>query len=207
MNRVSDMNKTGYIVDVSSIDQLDSSILRQQIIPIQQYFIFSALSTIKGSVILKKDNTVALLDDYATCLRYQFRCIQTMENMSFLDECAFLKAFLALEKMKGQGLHVEYQVEEENFAIPPMSMVLLVQKAMLQSLSAETHEVRITGKKQNEDYLLEIWNSASDTPGTLESQIEKVRDVVAAWWRLQGNATVTWERQNDSVLLQVKIPL
>ncbi|MCI5639960.1 MAG: hypothetical protein MR316_03105, partial [Lachnospiraceae bacterium] len=108
---------------------------------------------------------------------------------------------------KGQGLDVEYQVEEENFAIPPMSMVLLVQKAMLQSLSAETHEVRITGKKQNEGYLLEIWNSASDTPGALESQIEKVRNVIAAWWRLQGNAIITWERQKKSVLLQVKIPL
>ncbi len=207
MNKVSDMNKTGYIVDVGSIDQLEPSVLLQQIIPIQQHFIFSALSTIKGSVILKKDNTVTLLDDYATCLRYQFRCIQAMENMSFLDECAFLKAFLALERMKGQGLGVEYHVEEENFVIPPMSMVLLVQKAMLQSLSAETHEVRITGKKQKEDYLLEIWNSASDTPGALESQIEKVRHVIAAWWQLQGNATVTWERQKESVLLQVKIPL
>lgn len=207
MNKVSDMNRTAYIVDVGNIDQLDSSILQQQIIPIQQHFIFSALSTIKGSIILKKDNTVALLDDYATCLRYQFRCIQTMENMSFMDECEFLMAFLALERMKGQELNVEYQVEEANFAIPPMSMVLLVQKAMLQSLSAKTHEVRITGKRQKQEYLLEIWNSASDTPSALEGQIEKVRDVVAAWWRLQGNATVTWKQQKESVLLQVKIPL
>lgn len=80
------MRKTGplrVIIDVKGMAEVDEEDLKQQIVVLQEHFLFNTLNAIKGAAILEKVLLPELLDGFADCLRYQFQCFRVNKTVSF----------------------------------------------------------------------------------------------------------------------------
>ena len=83
------MRKTGplrVIIDVKGMAEVDEEDLKQQIVVLQEHFLFNTLNAIKGAAILEKVLLPELLDGFADCLRYQFQCFRVNKTVSFREE-------------------------------------------------------------------------------------------------------------------------
>ena len=65
------MRKTGplrVIIDVKGMAEVDEEDLKQQIVVLQEHFLFNTLNAIKGAAILEKVLLPELLDGFAACV-------------------------------------------------------------------------------------------------------------------------------------------
>ena len=101
------MRKTGplrVIIDVKGMAEVDEEDLKQQIVVLQEHFLFNTLNAIKGAAILEKVLLPELLDGFADCLRYQFQCFRVNKTVSFREERKFMRTYLSMENYRVQGV-------------------------------------------------------------------------------------------------------
>lgn len=205
MEHLLNQEKMGILVDVGEFQNLDSDSLKKHIILLQEHFLFNALNTIKGAVILRRSEALKLVDDFAVCLRYQFQCIRSTDQMPFSNECKFLQFYISMEQMRFPGLSVEWDVQEASIFVPPMCTSILLSKSIQECVTAPERKVKITGRLQNDNYVFQIWNSV-DEEGVFDDSIEETRKSVALWWKVQCNAELCWEKCSEGILLMANIP-
>lgn len=117
------MRKTGplrVIIDVKGMAEVDEEDLKQQIVVLQEHFLFNTLNAIKGAAILEKVLLPELLDGFADCLRYQFQCFRVNKTVSFREERKFMRTYLSMENYRFQGMTVLWDVGDCDLKVPPM---------------------------------------------------------------------------------------
>ncbi|MCH5267352.1 MAG: histidine kinase [Lachnospiraceae bacterium] len=198
--------QTGILVSTGEFSNLESDSLEKHIILLQEHFLFNALNTIKGAVILKRSEALKLVDDFAVCLRYQFQCIRSTDKMPLSNECKFLQFYISLEQMRFPGLSVEWDVQEAPIFVPPMCTSLLLSKSIQECLASPERKVKIAGKLEHDNYVFQIWNSVDEEHNAFGETIEQTRKTVALWCELQSKAKLCWEKRGEGILLTARIP-
>lgn len=186
---------------------LEKSLLKEHIILLLEHFLFNAINSLKGAAILGQRALPEMLDDFSTCLRYQFQCLRCADNQPLSEECEFLLHYIRLEQMRYKDLSVKWDIEETDVFVPPMCISLLLSKSISQCMSTARQEVHIYGRNREDAYVLRIWNTAETGETTEENTIEQTRRMVAHWWEMQSGANLSWSRQENGVLLTAHIPL
>lgn len=199
--------QTDILLNVEEFINLDDIFLKEHIILLQEHFLFNALNSIKGAVILGQQNLMGILDDFIECLRYQFLCIRCEDMVSFVKECNFLKHYITIEKIRYRELSVEWDVEESDFLIPPMCITLLLSVSICQCMSAMIKRIHISGALREKNYVFWLWNTVDPEENIRKNTIEQTRKKVARWWNVQSGANLSWSRQEDGILLTAHIPL
>ena len=113
------MRKTGplrVIIDVKGMAEVDEEDLKQQIVVLQEHFLFNTLNAITFDAPLALHQPVVkgggpgvlpeLLDGFADCLRYQFQCFRVNKTVSFREERKFMRTYLSMENYRFQGMTV-----------------------------------------------------------------------------------------------------
>ena len=98
---------------------------------IQPHFIYNVLNSI--SILCRKDSERAarVTDSFAKYLRWNTNSVLSKEPVSIGEEISHTKIYLDLEKERfGDILSVEWNVEDENFFIPPLVLQPLVENAV-----------------------------------------------------------------------------
>lgn len=206
MEHLRNHEKTGIMVNAGEFNNLDSDSLKKHVILLQEHFLFNALNTIKGAVILKRSEALQLVDDFAVCLRYQFQCIRSIGQMSFSNECQFLKFYLSMEQMRFPGISVEWDVQEASIFVPPMCTSILLSKSIRECTISSEKKVKISGRWEKDSYIFQIWNSVDQNSSVYDDSIEETRKTVALWWKVQSGAELCWEKQGEGILLTASIP-
>ncbi len=103
---------------------------------IQPHFLYNALTAI--SMLCDTDAKRAQLatDEFSDYLRGNLEALSSKKPIPFYKELDHVKAYLHLEKIRfGEQLDVVYEIEEEDFFVPALSLQPLVENAVKHGLS------------------------------------------------------------------------
>lgn len=111
--------------------QLHESQLELMMGQIQPHFIFNTLSSIRTLVMVDPKVSYDMLYDFSNYLRANIDNVTNLDGISFASEVEHIKSYVNIEKVRfGDRLNVEYDISEENFMVPPLSIQPLVENAI-----------------------------------------------------------------------------
>lgn len=99
------------------------------------HFIFNTLATIR--VITKIDPYLAydMIYDFSKYLRAVFQSLSNPGNILFSEEAANIISYTNLVKIRfGENISINFDIEENDFMIPPMTLLPLVENAIIHGL-------------------------------------------------------------------------
>lgn len=123
------------------------------------HFIFNTLSTIKH--LCKRDPQLAAetVDAFAGYLRGNIDSLTKSEKIPFTRELDHVKQYLTVEKTRfGDKIHVSYDIKEEQFMIPVLTLQPLVENAVKHGIlrKLDGGNICIRSYKKEDGYVVEI---------------------------------------------------
>lgn len=107
-------------------------LLQNQISP---HFIYNALFIIKALIWTDQKKASDAVDDFSLYVRHNIDAMRSNELIEFSKELEHIRAFLNIENVDDEtGLVVEYQTEELDFRIPPLTVEPLVENAVIHGI-------------------------------------------------------------------------
>ena len=197
------MRKTGplrVIIDVKGMAEVDEEDLKQQIVVLQEHFLFNTLNAIKGAAILEKVLLPELLDGFADCLRYQFQCFRVNKTVSFREERKFMRTYLSMENYRFQGMTVLWDVGDCDLKVPPMGIALYASRAVNECMSTRRRQIKILGGVCQNKYILTIRNSYEELSKKEADEGELIRQKLRIWWSFSVEGDISWEIEGDEHL-------
>ena len=111
--------------------ELEESRIAVMVSQIHPHFLFNALSTIRHLCRTQPDVAWEALGDFASYLRANTDALTSTKLIPFPQELRHIQSYLKLEKLRmGDRLNVVYDIEEEDFLLPPLSVQPLVENAV-----------------------------------------------------------------------------
>lgn len=204
------MRKTGplrVIIDVKGMAEVDEEDLKQQIVVLQEHFLFNTLNAIKGAAILEK----VLLQEYqvgfADCLRYQFQCFRVNKTVSFREERKFMRTYLSMENYRFQGMTVLWDVGDCDLKVPPMGIALYASRAVNECMSTRRRQIKILGGVCQNKYILTIRNSYEELSKKEADEGELIRQKLRIWWSFSVEGDISWEIEGDEMVVTFALPI
>ena len=121
---------------------------------IQPHFIFNTLSSIRTLVMVDPKVAYNMLYDFSNYLRANIDNVTNMDGISFASEVSHIKSYVNIEKVRfGDKLEVEYDIQTDNFMVPPLSIQPLVENAIKHGVCKKIHGGTVILKSYEEaDY-------------------------------------------------------
>mgnify|MGYP003295643250 CR=1 FL=1 len=111
--------------------ELELSRVRTMIAQMQPHFLYNALASIQEIIYDDPDYASRVVGDFATYLRGAVRAMSDVQLIPFSEELKNIKAYVEIEKVRmGKKLMVEYEIQDNTFDIPPISIQPLVENAI-----------------------------------------------------------------------------
>ena len=108
------------------------------------HFIFNALNTIKGSVIMKSENSCSLINDLSVYMQYRFKTLAGEITSNVSKELFYLEAYLRLEKARFYYINYEINIfdeEAKELSLPAMSLIFLAENAIHHGLLEKEYDM------------------------------------------------------------------
>ncbi len=132
------------------------SVMVSQIGP---HFIYNTLSTIKHLCRVNPALAAETVDEFAAYLRGNIESLTGNSCIPFSQELEHVKNYLAIEKKRfGGRVNAEYDIQAEEFLIPPLSLQPIVENAVKHGLikREEGGMVKIASSCNGISYIIEI---------------------------------------------------
>lgn len=111
---------------------LKIAILRSQIAP---HFIYNTLASIQGLCETDPEMAKETVGEFAGYLRGNLNSLTEKNLIPFEREMEHVKCYLAIEKKRfGERVNVEYDIREDNFRLPPLTLQPLAENAVKHGL-------------------------------------------------------------------------
>lgn len=199
--------KTELVSKELELSRNELSLLRRQINP---HFIFNSLHIIKSLIRSNPDKAVKSLEDFSDYLRASIDILKSDELVSFDDELDNIEAYVSLALADdSKDVHVEYEINERYFRLPPLSVEPLVENAILHGI-AGGGTVRISTTSDEASYIVMVADDGVgfNTEGTAQAKqrrgigIENVRTRIEKLCR----GTMDIKSGADGTVITIRIP-
>lgn len=140
------------------------------------HFLYNALSSIREIVLTDPEYGADLIYDFTTHLRAGIRAATGDDLIDFGQEMENIRAFINIEMMRFAGrLKVEYDIETEDFKVPPLTVQPLVENAIRHGIyegAAGEGVVRLSARRKGSDIIVQVSdNGAGFDTGKLKEDI------------------------------------
>jgi len=111
-------------------DLMASQRIQIMMTQIQPHFLFNALNTIRA--LYAKDPPLAdrTLEDFSIYLRQNLESLNATQRIPFARELAHTRLYAEIEVLRFPDARVEYQIEDDQFEIPALTIQPLVENAI-----------------------------------------------------------------------------
>ncbi|MGN0788935.1 MAG: sensor histidine kinase [Christensenellales bacterium] len=126
---------------------------------IKPHFVYNSLTSIGELCMTDPARARDALMDFSDYLRNNMDGINTEECVHFSKELKHIETYLNLEKMRfGSRLNVEYDIEEDNFFVPPLTIQPLVENAVKHGVCAkkEGGTIKLATKREGDTIVVTI---------------------------------------------------
>lgn len=141
--------------------QLNEARIKISIGQMQPHFLYNALASIREVVLENPEYAADLIFDFTTHLRACIKSMASEEMISFSQEIENIKAYVNIEKMRfGDKMKVQYDIQECDFQIVPLSIQPLVENAIRHGLYERGNQwrgiVNICSYRQEDEIIIMI---------------------------------------------------
>lgn len=111
--------------------ELEESRITVMVSQIHPHFLFNSLSAIRHLCRTQPDVAWEALGDFASYLRANTDALTSTKLIPFPQELRHIQSYLKLEKLRmGSRLNIVYDIQEEDFLLPPLTVQPLVENAV-----------------------------------------------------------------------------
>lgn len=139
--------------------ELEESRVAVMVSQIHPHFLFNALSTIRHLCRTQPEAAWEALGDFAAYLRANTDALTSTKLIPFSDELRHIQSYLKLEKLRmGDRLNIVYDIQEEDFLLPPLTVQPLVENAVKHGIfyAKNNGTVRIATCKQGSSIVITV---------------------------------------------------
>lgn len=139
-----------------ALSESNNSLVLSQI---QPHFLYNSLTSIYRLCDTKPEEAKEAVSNFSKYLRGNLDSIKQTKMITFSDELKHLQAYLALEKIRyDEYLEVEYDIEESEFFIPPLTVQPLVENAVNHGISdlPDGGKVKISTRDMGDAYEITV---------------------------------------------------
>ena len=116
--------------------QLHNSQLELMMGQIQPHFMFNTLSSIRTLIKVDPDVAYDMVYNFSNYLRANVDNLTNPDGIKFESEVKHIQSYVEIEKVRyGDRLAVEYDIQESDFLVPPLSIQPLVENAIKHGVS------------------------------------------------------------------------
>lgn len=109
------------------------------------HFIFNSLGAVRIASRIDPELAYDSIYDFSRYLRAVFRSLESRKNVSFKEEVNDVRSFINLEKLRfGERMEFRADIREESFMLPPLSILPLVENALVHGLQKGDRRGTIT---------------------------------------------------------------
>lgn len=126
---------------------------------IQPHFMFNTLSSIRTLIKIDPDVAYDMVYNFSNYLRANVDNLTNLEGIPFSSEVQHIKSYVAIEQVRfGDRLNVEYDIQEEEFMVPPLSIQPLVENAIKHGVCKrpEGGTVWLRSYQDTKNYIVEV---------------------------------------------------
>lgn len=117
------------------------------------HFLFNTLGAVRIAVRTDPDMAYDRIYDFSRYLRAVIRSLENQENVLFREEAADVLSYINLEKLRfGDKVAVHMELQEEDFLIPPLSVLPLVENALRHGLQRGKRKGTVTVRSYRMPY-------------------------------------------------------
>ena len=130
---------------------------------IQPHFINNSLMAIRSQCV-NYPEVYESITNFSLYLRSNFEALGNTQKISFDREMASIEAYLSLEQQNfGDRLNVEYDIECDDFFIPPLTVQPLVENAVRHGIATRENggTVWIRTRRQKDTIIIEVQDEGS----------------------------------------------
>lgn len=136
--------------------ETDMSIMLSQI---QPHFLYNSLSAIRELCLEDPEEAPRALEEFSAFLRGNMDSLRSKVPVPFSRELEHVKHYLHLEQIRfGDDLHVEYDIQEEDFFLPTLTIQPIVENAVKYGVGnkEEGGTVRISTCREREKIVITV---------------------------------------------------
>ena len=105
--------------------------IRLMMSQIQPHFIYNSLSSISTLIKINPDEAQKALDNFTEYLRANLSSLSDTHCIAFSDELRHIETYVSLEEVRfGERVHVVFDIQDNDFLVPPLSIQPLVENAL-----------------------------------------------------------------------------
>lgn len=138
------------------LQETDISIMLSQI---QPHFLYNSLSTIRELCIVEPEKAPKALEEFSAFLRGNMDSLKSKVPVPFSRELEHVKHYLHLEQIRfGEDLHVEYDIQEDDFFLPTLTIQPIVENAVKYGVGnkEEGGTVRIETRREGDQIIITV---------------------------------------------------
>lgn len=136
--------------------ETDISIMLSQI---QPHFLYNSLSTIRELCIVDPQKAPKALEEFSAFLRGNMDSLKSKVPVPFSRELEHVRHYLHLEQIRfGEDLKVEYDIQEEDFFLPTLTIQPIVENAVKYGVGnkEEGGTVRIATRREEDRIVITV---------------------------------------------------
>ena len=116
------------------------------------HFIYNTMNTIYSLCDINIESAKQAIHDFSGYLRHHFRSMERIGPVSFDEELEHTRFYLSIEKMRfGDALNVEYDIEENDFELPPLSLQPIAENAVRHGIREKSGSGTVTIRSYRTD--------------------------------------------------------
>lgn len=126
---------------------------------IRPHFIYNTLTTIKYLCKTDPEQAAETIDRFAGFLRGNLNSLTDTHRIPFTQEVEHVKNYLAIEKKRfGNRLRVEWDLQENYFLLPPLTLQPVVENAVKHGImkKVEGGTIRISSRREKDTYEIRV---------------------------------------------------
>ena len=106
---------------------------------IQPHFLFNALSTIQALTETDPDRASKVIEEFALYLRQNINSLNQESLIPVKKEIEHTKTYSDIEKVRFPSIRIDYDIEDDDFLIPPLTIQPMVENAIRHGVRGKKH--------------------------------------------------------------------
>ncbi|WP_343210709.1 sensor histidine kinase [Anaerolentibacter hominis] len=139
--------------------ELQQSKTKLMLSQIQPHFIYNTLASIRTLIKKSPDDAYQMVYDFSRYLQANIHSLEEKDQIPFSQELEHIRAYTNIEQVRfASRLSVVFQIEEEGFYVPPLSIQPLVENAIKHGICQKRKggQVFIRSEKTADGYAVTV---------------------------------------------------
>ena len=129
---------------------------------IQPHFLYNTIATIRALCRRDADKAGEVTEKFGEYLRRNMASLDIVGLIPFRKELEHTRLYAEIEMVRFENIRVEYDIQDESFDLPPLTVQPLVENAIRHGVRIrEEGLVRVSSRRGEDCHVVEVWDNGT----------------------------------------------